>query len=269
LAFSAETFQGRLRTARLGRSCRAVPQAGSTIDLAWEWVREGAPHGAVVVADAQTRGRGRLGRAWSSPEGGLWLSLIVRPDLPAEHAGRLGIALALATAQAVTEETGAATKVKWPNDVVLSGRKLGGVLVETEMAEAKVTAAVLSLGLNANVSLDALPAEVRGFAASLLDATGRRFALETLAAGILGHLEDAWPALYQADSSLVAAWQQADALAGQQVVVISGGKPASAGEMEPQGVCAGIDDAGALVLMTPNGSRRITSGEVRSLRTAE
>ena len=247
-----------------------VTETPSTIDPAWEWLRAGGPDGGVVIADTQTRGRGRLGRRWASPEGGLWLSLIARPDLPVEHAGRLGILVALAAAGATREATGAPAQVKWPNDIVLEGRKLGGVLVETELAQGTVAAAVLSLGLNVNVSLDRLPAEMRESATSLFEATGRAYRLDSLAARVLDHLESAWPLLYAAESGLVEKWQQLDALGGEQVIVIVSvsGRPTSAGEMEARGVNAGIDETGALVLMTSAGPQRITSGEVRSLRAA-
>lgn len=267
MGFSADIFQQRLRTRRFGRACRVVAEADSTIDLAWAWLRDGGPDGGVVLADRQTRSRGRLGRPWAAPEGGLWLSLIARPDLPVTYAGRLGIAVALAAAAAVVEEAGAAARVKWPNDVVLSGRKLGGVLIETEVTEEKVTAAVLSLGLNVNVSLDALPAEVREAAMSLSEATGRAWPLERLAARVCEHLERAWPSLLEVKSGLVEKWQQMDALAGERVAVSLGVTP-RAEEADVRGVSAGIDEAGALILETAAGSQRVTSGEVRSLRGA-
>jgi BirA family biotin operon repressor/biotin-[acetyl-CoA-carboxylase] ligase len=175
----------------------------------------------------------------------------------------MGLAVALAAAQAVVDETGAAAGVKWPNDVMLSGRKLGGVLIETEVAGEQVTAAVLSVGMNVNVRLDGLPKEVRETAVSLSEATGRAWPLEELAARACEHLERAWPLLSEARSGLVETWQEMDALAGQRVAVSLGGTP-DAGEV--QGVNARIDEAGALVLETPVGPRRVTSGEVRSLR---
>ena len=265
--FSADSFQQELRTQRFGRAYRAVDEADSTIDLAWEWLRGGGPDGGVVVARRQTRARGRLGRPWASPEGGLWLSLMARPGLPASYAGRLGIAVALAAAQAVADETGATAGVKWPNDVLLSGCKLGGVLIETEVSEEKVMAAVLSVGLNVNVRLDALPREVRETAMSLSEATGKVWPLEKLAARACEHLERAWPLLSEARSGLVEKWQEMDALAGKRVGVSLGGTP-GAGDVEIQGVDVGIDETGALVLRTAVGLQRVTSGEVRSLRGA-
>jgi BirA family biotin operon repressor/biotin-[acetyl-CoA-carboxylase] ligase len=267
VGFSADIFQQELRTQRLGRACRVVAEAHSTIDLAWVWLRDGGPDGGVVLAEKQIRARGRLGRRWVSPDGGLWLSLMARPGLPVSYAGRLGIAVALAAAAAVVEETGAAARVKWPNDVLLSGRKLGGVLVETEVAEETVSAAVLSLGLNVNVDLGALPVEVREVAMSLSEATGRTWSLEKLAARACEHLERGWPLLSEARSGLVEKWQQMDALAGERVAVNLGATPGGL-EMEVRGVNAGIDEAGALILETEAGSRRVASGEVRLLREA-
>jgi len=267
LWFSADIFQQELRTQRFGRACRVVAEAESTIGLAWDWLRDGGPDGGVVLAQRQTRSRGRLGRAWASPEGGLWLSLIARPDLPATYAGRLGIAVALAAASAVVEETGAAARVKWPNDVVLSGRKLGGVLIETEVTGEQAAAAVLSVGLNVSIRLGALPEVVRETAISLSEVTGKAWSLEKLAARACEHLERAWPLLSEARSGLVEKWQEMDALAGERVAVNLGVTP-GAGEAEVRGVDAGIDETGALILETAAGPQRVMSGEVRSLRAA-
>lgn len=259
MAFPAEAFQRQLTTARFGRACRVVPETTSTIDLAWEWLRAGGPEGGVVIADRQTQARGRLGRPWSAPEGGLWVSVLARPDLPAQRAGRLGVLVALAAAEGVSAETGCSAGLRWPNDLLIHGRKVGGVLIDARINGDRVEAAVLSLGINVNVPREALPAELRETATSLLSATGRRWPLEALAARVLNNLERDWPRLLAEAPGLAARWRQHDAIFGAEVCVEIGGSGA-------QGLGQGIDEEGALMLKMADGTRRITSGEVRFLR---
>ena len=259
MAFSAEALQRHLHTTRLGRACRALPEATSTVDLAWEWLRQGAPEGAVVVADRQTQGRGRRGRAWASPEGGLWMSVVSRPGLPAGAAGRLGAAMALAAAEAVAGLTGDEVRVKWPNDVVVKARKCGGVLVETRVDGSLIAAAVLSLGLNANLAVAALPETVRETATTLLEATGCRWSLEQVAAEVLDRLEGLWGSALETGETLPARWARRDALAGLEVSVW-------AAQGEIQGRACGIDTEGALVLMVGRDRVRVSAGEVSVLK---
>jgi len=260
VSFTVTMLQQELLTAWVGRACRVETLAASTIDLAWEWLRSGGPEGGVVIALRQTRGRGRLGRPWFSPEGGLWMSVIARPDLEVTRAGRLGVGMALAAADAVAGITGSAAEVKWPNDIVFAGRKVGGVLVETETSAGRVQGAVLSLGLNVNVDPDALPAEVREAATSLTAQTGRNYPLQTAAARVLENLERLWPEVLAAEFELAPRWRERDALLGLQVTV-------EAGEAEWQGEAAGIDEEGGLVLLTTDGPRKVRVGEIRALRS--
>jgi BirA family biotin operon repressor/biotin-[acetyl-CoA-carboxylase] ligase len=259
LAFSAEAFQRQLTTARFGRACRVVPEAGSTIDLAWKWLRAGGPEGGVVIADRQTQARGRLGRPWAAPEGGLWMSALARPDIPAHRGGRLGVLVALATAEGVSVETGCSATLRWPNDVLIQGRKVGGVLIDAQINMDRVGAAVLSLGINVNTPSEALPPELHETATSLLSETGRCWSLEALAARILGNLERDWPLLLAEAPGLAARWRELDAILAAEVCV-------EIGSSRAQGLNQGIDEEGALMVKTVDGTRRITSGEVRFLR---
>lgn len=259
MAFSADILEGELSTLRFGRACRILRETPSTIDAAWEWLRAGGPEGAVVVADRQTRGRGRLGRAWASPEGGLWMTVVSRPGLAAREGGRLGIGLALAAAEGVAAATGLGPQVKWPNDIVLGGRKVGGVLVETEVAGGTIEAATLSLGLNVNVSLADLPEQVRPTAGSLREAAAGELSLEAVAAQVLEHLERIWPLVLGQGAALAARWREWDALAGAEVCVQRRGD-------EVRGRVIGVDRDGALVLGTPGGEQRVEVGEVHLVR---
>ncbi len=238
---SQEELLAELRTARFGRSARVVEETASTIDLAWEWLDEGTPEGAVVIAGRQTAGRGRLGRAWASPPGGLWMSVICRPGMSSAAAGRLGIGLAVAAAEGMREATGAAAKVKWPNTIA---------------------AAVLSLGLNVNVSPSALPEEVRDTAVSVSEMTGRAHHLAPIAARILERLECLWPEVTGGGTDLLRRWEKLDELRGVEVEVATG-------DGLVRGLDAGLGLGGELIVMTEGGERSVAAGEVRSVRSAE
>jgi BirA family transcriptional regulator, biotin operon repressor / biotin---[acetyl-CoA-carboxylase] ligase len=134
---------------RFGRPFRYFDQVGSTNAEALEWSREGAPHGALVVTDHQSAGRGRRGRSWFSEPGcGLQLSLILRPVLPLDVFGLISTALGVACAEAVEELTPLRVMLKWPNDVTVGMRKVGGILVETRVAGHSVDVAVAGMGIN-------------------------------------------------------------------------------------------------------------------------
>ncbi len=258
---TAEAVLAELRTSWMGRSLRVLGTTASTIDEAKAWLRDGAPDGAAVIAERQTAGRGRRGRAWASPPGGLWMSVVARPQMPVEAAGRLGALTALAAAECVSEETGAEVEIKWPNDLVIGGRKAGGVLVETETSGAIVTTAVLSVGLNVNFPSSELPAEARALATSLLDETGRAHSLGRLAARLLEGLEEAWPAVQGDVRSLRARWRRRDALAGREVTVEVVGNKTS-------GCAAGIDEQGRLKLTVDGRECRIPAAEAVRVREA-
>lgn len=271
MGFSRETFERELRTAAFGRAYRVVRETGSTIDLAWEWLRAGGPEGGVVIAERQTQGRGRHGRGWASPSGGLWMSVIARPDIPVTAGGRLGIGMAVAAAQAVTETAGCAAQARWPNDIVIEGRKVGGVLVETEvnarragacLLSSQITGAVLSLGLNVNLDLCALPEEVRASATTLRQVTREDHSLEALAASVLARLEQIWPQVAGRGPGISELWRKWDALLGAEVVV-----EADRGRM--RGRAGGVDDSGALLLEVRGEVHRFVAGEIRAVRAPD
>jgi len=254
---SAETLVAELHTRWLGKALRLLAEATSTIDVAKQWVEEGAPHGAVVIAERQTQGRGREGRLWASPTGGLWMSMIVH--IEAEKAGRLGMGLAVAAAEAVSAEAECEVGLKWPNDLLLDGRKVGGVLGRTEVAFGRVATAVVSLGLNVNFSVADLPPELKDIAATLRDKTGERWSLPRLTADVLARFEEMWPALAGEEGKRVMdGWRRRDMLLGREVSLEVAGKVLS-------GRAAGIDERGALVIVTDGIEQTVSAGEVFSV----
>jgi BirA family biotin operon repressor/biotin-[acetyl-CoA-carboxylase] ligase len=275
-----------------GRLLAWLEEITSTIDHAREWLRAGAPHGAVVIAERQTAGRGRLGRVWASPKGGLWMSVITRPDIEPEKAGRLGLAIAVAAAEAIATEAGCEVELRWPNDLMVGGRKLGGVLVDAQITAGRtggeemaspqtvqkgaqrcaptraangetaagcVSEAILSIGVNVNVSVEDLPEDVRETAASLLNVTGRTHSVGAIAARLLANLEALRPSVTGDGIALAAAWRRRDALAGREVTVEVAGK-------RLPGLASGIDEMGRLRLVSAWGEHVVSAGEVISLR---
>ncbi len=258
---SAAGLLAELRTRSLGRALRILGETTSTIDIARDWIRSDAPDGGVVLAARQTHGRGRRARAWASPVGGLWMTIILKRRLGPEAVGKLGIGLALVAAEIASEETGCQVGVKWPNDVVLDGRKLGGVLVDAEMAAARVSILLLSLGLNVNIPESAFPLELRGSAVSLLSATGREYPLARFTARLLDRFESSLPAMVKDSDALLRAWRTRDVLLGKAVTVEIAGKMV-------RGQARGIDRLGRLVLsLGPLRRTALPAGEVTSVRT--
>ena len=212
---------------------------GSTNDRARALAAAGAPHGTLVTAGEQRSGRGRQGRTWSAPAGqALLMSLVLRGD----HA-----LLPLAAAVAVARACGAAARIKWPNDVLVDGRKVAGILAE---ARPQAGWAVLGIGLNVAVRLGDLPAELRDTAGTLGLGPAD---VEPVLARLLGELD---AALALAPDALLAAYRERDALAGRAVTWAGG-----------RGAAAGIDADGRLLVDLDGGGRTaLDAGEVHLTR---
>jgi len=235
-----------LSRAAVGSRVIRLTRIPSTNNRAKELARSGAPHGTVVVAAEQTEGRGQRGRRWVSPRGGLWASALLRPHgVPAALAGLIGIAAATASAEATSALSGVAVTVKWPNDVLVSGRKVGGVLVETGIAAEKVAWAVIGIGINANIAVEALPLSLRRSATTLLHETGREIALEGLLSDMCARLEGLMRLLEngQTDQVLVR-WRTVDTTPGRLVRASNGAWA---------GTASGIDAAGQLLISARDG----------------
>ena len=249
----------RLTTAWLGRAWRHLGSTASTNDDAAAWARAGAPAGAVVVADEQTRGRGRLGRRWHSPPGeSLYLSVVLRPPLPPHRVPPLTLAAGVAVAEAlvgVLAAAGVAPALKWPNDVLLDGRKVAGILTEMSADLDHVHHLVVGIGVNLNTR--AIPDELAAIATSVAAVRGEPVARADFAAALCARLEY-WFDRFVADGAppIVAAWKQHARFFGTRV-------RATAGREATEGVAEDLEDDGALRLRLDDGrSVRIVAGEV-------
>jgi BirA family biotin operon repressor/biotin-[acetyl-CoA-carboxylase] ligase len=218
----------------LGRPRLHLREVGSAIDVARELAQRGAPHGALVTAGVQTAGRGRQGRVWSAPPGqALLLALVVRdPDA----------LLPLRAGLAVADVTGPAARVKWPNDVLVDGRKVAGILVEGRPQEGW---AIAGIGVNAALDLSALPPELQQTAGTL----GRSpRELEATLAELLDALATR---IDEPPAATLAALRGRDALLGERIRWNDG-----------TGTATGITDGGALRVRTAGGELLLHAGEV-------
>jgi len=239
-----------LRTDEIGRRVTSLATTASTMDVARDEAIAGAPHGAVVIAEEQTAGRGRFGRRWVSPAGkNLYLTLILRPD-----AGRLralSMIVPLAVCRAVEAVTPLRPVIKWPNDVLAAGRKLAGVLIQGESSGAEPVYALAGIGLNVNDPID--DPEIAGIATSLSRELGEETSRETVLAALLNELEDAYKA---SPDDVHSGWRSRSATLGQSVRL-------TFRDEVYEGTAEDVDNEGSLILRLADGTRRtFEAGEV-------
>ena len=257
MAFDRQLFEAE--RARLGMSLGAPlsfeERTESTNDDATRAAKAGAPHGALFVADTQTRGRGRRGSAWlSAPGAGLWFSVLLRPSFAPELLPGVALSAGLAVRTAVAERVTTSVQVKWPNDVLAGGRKLAGILVESQLNGECIASVVVGIGVN--VTHREFPAEIREVATSLALLSAPDPSRERLLASLLAALEVELARLATHGLSGVAeALAPHDALLGRHLRI---------GTREGYG--AGIDRSGQLRLRLPDGGEElIASGHVELL----
>lgn len=253
-AYTRDDLAERLDTRVIGRYIRWHDTLPSTNDLAISLAEIGVPEGTTVIAEEQTAGRGRLGRPWTSPRGGIWLSVVLRPCLPLSRVPVIGLAAAVAAARAIRIVTGLLARVKWPNDVLVDGRKVVGILLE---AGAGGEWTVLGIGVNANVPRAALPETSGHPAASLQDLLGRPVDRSALVRTLLRELERGYEELRSGSTfATLRRWREIADTLGRVVRVET---PAGAIE----GVAVDIDETGALLVARRGGPvERVVAGEI-------
>lgn len=243
---------------RIGWRIHYFAELDSTQEKAVALAEQGEAQGTVVIAEQQSSGRGRLGRRWYSPPGlNLYLTIVLRPRMPAEALGRLSLVAGVAVAEALETVAQGLVAIKWPNDLWLCGKKVGGVIAETIADSGQsISCVLLGIGLNVNLAETDLPVELRGRATSVRIATGCRCDRIALAAALFSRLDSRY---MEAESSGFApirpVWERYSALMGRRVTVICGAERLS-------GVVRGIDPDGALLVEGEAGVARILGGDV-------
>lgn len=247
-----------LTTRRIGRVIHHFESIDSTNRYAMELARRGAAEGEVVIAEAQTAGRGRLGRSFFSPSGvSFYGSLILRPAIPPARAPQITLVAGLAVAETIERHAGVRPGLKWPNDVRLGELKVAGILTEMESEADRVVHVICGPGVNLNVAAEQFPTDLRGIASSVLAVSGRRVDRVAFAADLFASFERLYDDfLANGLAKLRERWDAYSVLTGQWVFVEGCGEVA-------EGEVVGIDDDGALRLRGRRGDVvRAIAGDV-------
>jgi BirA family transcriptional regulator, biotin operon repressor / biotin---[acetyl-CoA-carboxylase] ligase len=234
----------------------------STNDLAMSLATRGqiAP-GTVLVADHQTRGKGRLGRTWESPAGkNIYMSLIIRPELEPKDTTLLTVLSAVAGALALQRSCSMLVSIKWPNDLVISNKKVGGILTEVRADPDRVALAVIGIGINVSTDHRGLPEVIRDIATSVRMETGKNYPRNEIIIHLLREFEQWYTILKEEGRKpLLDAWRKNSSTLGRKVNVVMR-------DVSWSGIAEDIDDNGMLILRLPSGERRtISSGDISSL----
>lgn len=255
---TAQELSWNLRTEKIGRRIYAYDTTDSTMDVAQRLAAAGEPEGSVVFAEGQGKGRGRMGRAWISPKGkGIYCSLILRPPLQLTEISKITLMAAVAVARAVEAATGLKPEIKWPNDLLIGGKKLAGILTELNAELNRVNYVVLGIGMNVNTPADKLPAT----GTSLLQEMGEKVNRLELARQLLAQLDKTYTQfLREGMPPVLEAWRRFAGFLGQRVRVVVEGRVLD-------GQALDVDPSGALLVRTDTGLvESVSAGEVLLVR---
>jgi BirA family transcriptional regulator, biotin operon repressor / biotin---[acetyl-CoA-carboxylase] ligase len=255
----ADDLLARLGKAKIiGRDIQVFEQTTSTNDVVEKLARDGVREGAVVFAESQTKGRGRLGRKWISPaRKGLWFSILLRPNLRPQETTQLTVASATALRRAIVSQTRLQPEIKWPNDILIGGKKVAGILTEMSAELDRVRHVIPGIGIDVNQDASEFPADLRKIATSLKIEAGESFSRPALAVAILQELDEEYARVCAGKFSGIAnEWVEHCGTIGKDVTV-------RIGDRAIHGRAESLDDDGALVLRTEHGRlQRITGGDV-------
>jgi BirA family biotin operon repressor/biotin-[acetyl-CoA-carboxylase] ligase len=242
---------------KLGDPILRVESISSTNDMARDLAISGATEGHCVIAREQTSGRGRQGRSWSSPPGeGLYMSLVLRPKIEVSESALITLAAAIAVAESLRLDFKVHGDIKWPNDVVVDGRKICGILVEAAVERNRMQYAIMGIGVNVGQRL--FPEQVGDSATSILLETGRTIEPDDFARAMLPRLEHWYAAALSQPDRVIMRWEELSSSCHDCLVRVE----SVDGVIE--GMTRGLTAAGALIVELASGERReIVSGEVK------
>lgn len=245
-----------LATETYGRTIVHKAVIDSTNRYAKELAEKGAVEGTVVIAEEQRRGKGRLGRSWVSAPGGIWLSIILRPNIIPLEAARFTLLAAVAAARAI-EKTGVSPEIKWPNDILIDGKKICGILLELSAQPDRVDYLVIGFGINANNDLGDIPDDNRARATTLATVLGKKINRHSLAADLLLELERGADTLLSGGwTEIVDDWMSRCRMLGEPIML-------STLNGEVEGEFVGVDEFGAMRLRLPGGEvKTFAAGDV-------
>jgi BirA family biotin operon repressor/biotin-[acetyl-CoA-carboxylase] ligase len=235
---------------------------GSTNMVAADFAERGGAEGVVVIADSQEKGRGRLGRVWVSPPGvNIYMSILLRPKIEPKDATLITIVAAVGCAYALRKMTGLNVTIRWPNDLIISDKKIGGILTELKITHKKILYAITGIGVNVNADLGAFPEDIRETTSSIKKEKGVPYSRTDLIVGVLNEI-DYWYKMLERmkRKELLHKWRQLTSTIGKKVRI-------TLGKEILMGIAESIDDEGMLMLRLPSGTlRRISTGDLTLLR---
>lgn len=258
---SPDAFLKNLKTRHFGRSLLYLEKTSSTNDVAAQLALEGASEGTAVIARTQTKGRGRQGRHWTATPGkSLAFSILLRPRLNADELPEITLAAAVAVVQTF-ESYRLEPQIKWPNDILLKGKKVCGILTETGPRKDKMIPVILGIGVNLNQGVRDFPPELRGTATSFYRASGRKAKPAEFFQRALFHLEETYHWVAERRfSKVLAEWRKRTVTVGRQVKVTKA-------QQVFYGQAVDIDEKGALLVRRDTGIvERLDSGDVQVLQ---
>ena len=245
LLFPAEIEKG-LRTEFVGRQIHHFDELAST-NLRARKIAADSPNGTVVVAEKQSEGRGRLGKAWASPPGGIYLSIILKPEIPPDHIHRLTLVAGVAAVE-VLNELGLNAEIKWPNDILINEKKVCGILTEIDAEMDAVNYVIIGIGVNANTELDALPPITMLQATSLKEEMGRVVDRIAITQRFLERFEQYYVTFSEGGfPSILKHWREHSSTIGRRVKIVTKFRTI-------EGEAVGIDHDGALIVERDDGT---------------
>ncbi len=245
-----------LNTRFIGRQLHYYPHLSTTMDTARELVKKGASEGTVVIAGTQTAGKGRIGRTWFSPEGSLAMSVILKP--PLKNLPQLVMIASLAVVGAIKHISGLDASIKWPNDVMIKGKKVCGILIENEVAEGKVNYADIGIGINVNFNPMDLP-EISDMATGLSHESGKEISVVQLAAKLMDELERLYLAARDG-AAIHNEWRQNMETLGKRIKV-------DTGKTIEHGTAEEVTETGNLIVRRGDGTLiEIVAGDVTVIK---
>lgn len=257
-SLTAANIHKHLQTERYGRTVRYLETCDSTQPIAHQLVQDGTPDGTIVVAEEQVGGKGRMSRPWvSQAYKGIWMSVILKPELSPQQAPQITLVAAVAIVQAIEEVTGLVAQIKWPNDLLINGKKVTGILTELQADPDQVKAIILGIGLNANHDQSEFPEELKSIATSLKVESGVHVNRAELVAVILKYVEQ-YVALYVEKGFLPIKqlWEKYANTIGKHVRAVMPRETI-------EGTAVGITEEGMLELKLVDGTiRKIYSGDI-------
>ncbi|WP_338079288.1 biotin--[acetyl-CoA-carboxylase] ligase [Aquibacillus halophilus] len=256
---SVNTLQWGSKTKWLGKTLIHKHSTGSTQIIGHQLAVEGTPHGTVVVADVQTEGKGRFDRKWhSSNNKGIWMSIVLRPNLLPNQAPQITLLAATVIADVIKSKTGLSPNIKWPNDVLINNKKVSGILTEMQAEQDRIQYMVLGIGININQSVETLANDIKASATSLRIESTIEWNIRDLIQETLAHFEQAYDSFIdEGFSPIKSKWESYAYMIGQSVRIKTFKKETTA-------QLIGIKEDGALIIKNEDGSHEsLYSAEIQ------